>query len=255
MKHIKLLGISILITLLAWSCAERTICPAYQSAFIHDKAALAKHFSYFKEDSTPKLLTASKNKFLIAERQPYWKKVRSLNTVKMETIYPVLDDSTQLSGDIVLQAEMDVVDSVALDSTAVNEIGWTEHFNVDQEFYFYYLNDILVYPEERALLEAANEAQDKIKKDQSQREEKQNFFQKFLSIFKKKPQADVDEDGTEITDGENVEEEGVDGPPLKKKKKLFSFGKKKKDKKSKKEKVEEPVKEEDSEEEDEDDDF
>ena len=258
MKHFKQLGFSVLITLLAWSCAERTICPAYQSAFIHDKAILVKHFSYFKEDSTPKILTASKNKFLIAEKQSYKKKVRSLNTVKMETLYPQLDDSIQLAGDIALQAEMDVVDSVALDSAAVNEIGWTEHFNVDQEFYFYYLNDILVYPEERELPEEADAAQ-----DEAQEGEKQNFFQKLLSIFKKKPKTATNEDGTELIEeestNESTNEEGVDSPP-KKKKKLFSFGKKKKKKKKKKpteEKVENKPEDdpEEEEEEDEDDSF
>ncbi len=257
MRHIKQLGLISIITVLTWSCAERTICPAYQSAFIHDKAALAKHFSYFKEDSTPKILTASKNKFLIAEKQPYWKKVRSLNTVKMETIYPQLDDSIQLAGDIVLRAEMDVVDSVALDSAAVNEIGWTEHFNVDQEFYFYYFNDILVYPEERAVIVAAENQKDKIKKDQAERTgEKKNIFQKFLGLFKKKPKTDELE--TELTDEESEDEEAIDSPPKKKKKKLFSFGKKKKkskkDKKSKEEEVDEPVEEQPSTDE-EDDDF
>jgi hypothetical protein len=250
MKHFKQLGLMVLISLLAWSCAERTICPAYQSAFIHDKDALTKHFSYFKEDSTPKLLSASKNKFGIGERQPYWKKVRSLNTIKVETIYPQLDDSTQLAGDIILQAEMDVVDSVALDSAAVNEIGWTEHFNVEQEFYFYYFNDILVYPEERAVLAAADAQKDKIDKDQADRTgEKQNVFQKFLSLFKKKqPDEDLTDD---LTDDENADEEGVDSPP-KKKKKLFSFGKKK-NKKPKADPA--PTEEVVEEEEDEDDDF
>lgn len=243
MRHIKQLGLTVFVALMAWSCAERTICPAYQSAFIHDKAALAKHFSYFKEDSTPKLLSASKNKFLVAEKQPFWKKVRSLNTVKMETIYPQLDDSTQLAGDIVLQAEMDVVDSVALDSTAVNEIGWTEHFNVDQEFYFYYFNDILVYPEERALL-----IEEKGLKDKKGDGEKQNIFKKFLSIFKKKPK--TDEDGSELSEEDTDDEEGVDSPPKKKK---FSFRKKKKDKKPVKE--DKPVDDSSEEEDDEDDDF
>jgi hypothetical protein len=244
MRHIKQLGLFILIAVLAWSCAERTICPAYQSAFIHDKDALAKHFSYFKEDSTPKLLSASKDRFGIAEKQPYWKKVRSLNKIKMETVYPQLDDSTQLAGDIVLQAEMDVVDSVALDSTAVNEIGWTEHFNVEQEFYFYYFNDILVYPEERAVLEAADAQKKKIDEDQAGRTpEKQNVWQKFKGIFKKKPKTD------ELSSEES--EEVVDSPPKKKKK--FSFRKKKKSKPLLDE--EKPTDDSSEEEDDEDDDF
>ena len=254
MKHFKRLGLLIIVVLFAWSCAERTICPAYQSAFIHDKEVLTKRFSYFKEDSTPKILTASKNKYLIAEKQPYWKKVRSLNTVKMETVYPQLDDSVQLAGDVTLQAEMDVIDTVALDSTAINEIGWEEHFNVEQEFYFYYFNDILVYPEERAILEAADAQKDKIDKDQAARTgQKQNIWQKFKGIFKKKPK--TDEDGTaELVEGEEgTAEEGVDNPP-KKKKKLFSFGKKKKKKAKEEDKptVEDPPT---SEEQEEDDDF
>ncbi len=248
MRHIKQLGLIAIITMLAWSCAERTICPAYQSAFIHDKAALAKHFSYFKEDSTPKLLTASKDKFGIAEREPYWKKVRSLNTVKMETVYPQLDDSTQLAGDIVLQAEMDVVDSVALDSAAVNEIGWTEHFNVDQEFYFYYFNEILVYPEERAILQAADAQKKKIDKDLGiKTEKKQNFFRKFFSKFKKKSK--TEDVNSELTDDDIDDVEQADAPPKKKKK--FSFGKKKKEKTP----TEEEAPAEESSEEEEDDDF
>ena len=249
MRHIKQLGLIAIIALLAWSCAERTICPAYQSAFIHDKAALAKHFSYFKEDSTPKILTASKNKFLVAEKQPYWKKVRSLNTVKMETIYPVLDDSTQLAGDIVLQAEMDVIDTVALDSSAISEIGWTEHFNVEQEFYFYYFNDILVYPEERALIVAEMEEKGKLNKGKATG--KQNIFQKFLGLFKKKPKTD-ELDAELIEEEAEEDEESIDSPPKKKKKK-FGFGKKKKDKVPTEE--DEPVETPSEEEGDEDDDF
>lgn len=250
-----------IIAVTIWSCAERTVCPAYQSAFIHDKDALVKRFSYFQEDSTPKILTASKDRFGIAEKVPYWKKNRSLNTVKVETIYPVLDDSLQLAGDLQLQAEMDVVDTVALDSAVFNEIGWEEHFNVEQEFYFHYFNDILVYPEERALQNLVDAQQDKISKDQAGRtQEKKNVWQKFKGIFKKKPK--TDEDGSaELVEGEggteaNTDEEGVDDPP-KKKKKFFSFLKKKdkKPKKSKEEKPEEEEKEPTSSEEEEDDDF
>ena len=245
-SYFKPLGLSVFVTLLAWSCVDRVVCPAYQSAFIYDKETLVRHFSYFKEDSTPKLLSASKNKFLVAKKRPYWKKMRNLNGVKMEKIYPQLDDSIQLAGDIMLQAEMDVVDSVALDSLVLNEIGWEEHFNVDQEFYFYYLNDILVYPEERleaqqenaeeeqaeAQRENAEEEQTEAQQENAEEEQqenteeeqqenteeeqrenteeeqaestdkRQNFFQKFLSIFKKKPK-------TEENDLEQIEEEGV----------------------------------------------
>ena len=55
-----------LFALLASSCTQKMICPAYQSSFIYDKETLRKKFSYFKEDSTPKILTASKTKYLVA---------------------------------------------------------------------------------------------------------------------------------------------------------------------------------------------
>ena len=65
------------------SCTQKMICPAYQSSFIYDKEALRKKFSYFKEDSTPKMYTASRNKYLIGVPVSYKKKVRSLQTVEM----------------------------------------------------------------------------------------------------------------------------------------------------------------------------
>src|ERR1700709_1598223 len=75
------------------ACTQRLICPAYQSAFIYDQDALRKKFSYFNEDSTPKVLTASKNKYLIADPVSYHKKIRSLQTVAMKPVYVVVPDS------------------------------------------------------------------------------------------------------------------------------------------------------------------
>src|SRR6187551_108144 len=78
------------------ACTQRTICPAFQSAYIYDKEALRKKFSYFLEDSTPKILTASKNRYLVAEPVSYRKKLRSMNTVVMKDINPVLPDSLKV---------------------------------------------------------------------------------------------------------------------------------------------------------------
>ena len=61
------------------ACTQRLICPAYQSSFIYDKETLRQRFSYFKEDSTPKILTASKNKYLIAVPEAYRKTYRKMN--------------------------------------------------------------------------------------------------------------------------------------------------------------------------------
>lgn len=101
------------------SCTEKVICPAYQSAYIYDKEALRKKFSYFQEDSTPKIYAANKNRYLIGERVPYKKKVRSLQTVQMKPVLPVVPDSLK---DNNLDAEMDSVNRNVNDSTAVLRI-------------------------------------------------------------------------------------------------------------------------------------
>jgi len=96
------------------ACTQRLICPAYQSAFIHDRESLQKKFSYMKEDSTPKILTASKTKYLIAVPESYRKKLRNLQTVEMKPIYPKIPDSLKIDeGEELLMAERDVIDSTA----------------------------------------------------------------------------------------------------------------------------------------------
>lgn len=111
-----IMGISSLVT----SCTQRSICPAYQSAFIYDKEELRKKFSYFKADSTPKIYTVSKTKYLIAEPVSYQRKVRSLQTVAMKPVMVNVPDS--LSGkksDSVSVADLDRAARSVIDSTFV----------------------------------------------------------------------------------------------------------------------------------------
>jgi hypothetical protein len=70
------------IVLVGTSCTQKLICPAYQSSFIYDKEALRKKFSYFKEDSTPKILTASKTKYLVAVPESYQDSVYTITKTK-----------------------------------------------------------------------------------------------------------------------------------------------------------------------------
>jgi len=106
------------------SCTERMICPAYQSAYIYDKDQLRKKFSYFQEDSTPKILTASKNQYLIAEPTPYRKKLRSLQTVPMQKVYVHVPDS--ISGktqeDSVTMAELERAAQSVMDTTMIVDV-------------------------------------------------------------------------------------------------------------------------------------
>ncbi len=133
------------------------ICPAYQSSFIYDQETLRKKFSYFKEDSTPKLMyTASKNQYLVAVPESYRKKNARLQTVEMKPVFPVIPDSVRLNkGSDDLMSEADVVDSAAVGSTdSVYAITKTkEKYNVDQDIYMWYFRDVLVLPDVRAAME------------------------------------------------------------------------------------------------------
>ena len=106
--------------LMLGSCTQRSICPAFQSAYIYDKDALRKKFSYFQEDSTPKMLTASKNKYLVAEATPYRKKVRDLQTVSMKPVLVQVPDSI-VNGDSVSMADLDRAARSVIDSTFIPE--------------------------------------------------------------------------------------------------------------------------------------
>ncbi|MEM8564987.1 MAG: hypothetical protein AAGF85_00910 [Bacteroidota bacterium] len=263
--------------LMVQACTERMICPAYQSAFIHDEEELRKRFSYFNEDSTPKLLEASKNRYLLLEPVSYRRKLRSLQTIPMKDVYPIEEDSLAFDDEFAL-AERDIgsrdlydsadlvkdhsietgaVDSTAADSAYVISIK-KEKFNIDQELYLWYLRKYLVYPDVRLQQEDnAEEAAMAAKK------EKKGFFGFFKNLFKKKNKeeeiegdgadGDVETSATEVDEGEVQEE----------KKGLFSFLKKgdkppkekkpKVKKEKKKKKKDEPPAEAPPEEEDEDD--
>lgn len=106
--------------LLLVSCTQQLVCPAYQSSYIYDKDALRKKFSYFNEDSTPKIYASApgKTKYLIAEPTSYRKKVRSLQTVPAKKVNTVLPDS--LNPDkAITKAELDSSAQSIIDSTYI----------------------------------------------------------------------------------------------------------------------------------------
>jgi hypothetical protein len=205
------------------ACTQRLICPAYQSAFIYDQDALRKKFSYFNEDSTPKVLTASKNKYLIAEPVSYHKKVRSLQTVEMKPVYVVVPDS--LKDDFnVSMAEMDSATNSVIDSTYIVDVNVKKdsavnngedsiyvitkdrelrllkydadsikykvvdvRLNVDQDNYMWYFRDLLVLPDVRLAMEEG-----KVEKEvaESGKKGKKSFLQRIKDLFKKKPKSE-----------------------------------------------------------------
>ncbi|MBL7856801.1 MAG: hypothetical protein JNM57_03860 [Cyclobacteriaceae bacterium] len=198
------------------ACTQRMVCPAYQSAFIYDKEELRKKFSYFQEDSTPKILTASKNKYLVAEPVTYRKKIRSMQTVEMKQIPVKVPDSLTMDGDVSL-AELDmaarsVMDTIMAsgyqkrDTTQVEEDSVyvitkdkelrllkynpdslkysvvDVRLNVDQDNYMWYLRNYLILPDVRLAKQQQQNAKEEGKSSKSKKGVK-GFFK---NLFKKK---------------------------------------------------------------------
>ncbi len=104
------------------ACTQKVVCPAYQSAFIYDKEALRQKYSYFNEDGTPKLASASKTKYLIAEPVSYKKKTRSLATVEVKPVQPVVPDSLLMDDSLALASDLDKAARSVIDSTYIVDI-------------------------------------------------------------------------------------------------------------------------------------
>ncbi len=205
------------------ACTQRMVCPAYQSSFIYDKEAVRQKFSYFKEDSTPKVYTASKGKYLIAVPESYRKKYRKMQTVEMTPVYPVQPDSLKNKDEFQL-AESDASDSLAASAAAsdpgdsVYAITKTkEKYNLDQDLYMWYFREMLVLPDVRAAMEKKTDDKDGSK---AAKKEKKGFFGFFKNIFKKKPK----NDSTALAPPATLTD--VNGPAQPKKKKGGLFKKK-----------------------------
>jgi hypothetical protein len=215
------------------ACTQRLACPAYQSSFIYDKETLRQKFSYFKEDSTPKMLTASKTKYLIAVPESYRKKYRKMQTIEMKPVYPKIPDSLKTqSDDNFSLAEVDEADSTGAKTPGDSTYAITrtkERFNLDQDLYMWYFRDLLVLPDVRAAMQ--KNAEKKEEATRVPKAEKKGFFEGIKGLFKKKPKSD----STSLNSPPKV---GVNAPePAKKKGGLF-----KKNKPTEPEKKKDPAK-------------
>jgi hypothetical protein len=117
----RLFVVVVALSFLFGACTQKMVCPAYQSAYIYDKNELRKKFSYFNEDSTPKILTASKNKYLVAEPISYKRKLNQIKTVPARPVQPVVPDSLRMDDDIAKEdlekAARSVIDSTFIADT------------------------------------------------------------------------------------------------------------------------------------------
>lgn len=237
---IRALSVVLVFCVFLVSCTEKVICPAYQSAYIYDKEALRKKFSYFKEDSTPKIYTASKNKYLIAEPTTYKKKNRSLQTIVMKPVMPVVPDSLKENG---MDAEMNVERNVN-DSTAViriDTLGATDSvymisldkevrvlkynpiqrkyfvdtigFNTQQDNYMWYLREILVLPDVKLLRQKEEISR---KESAKAKKEKKGIRGFFSGLFRKKDKTKLAQDSTSqnlTTEDEDYGYDDFEGKP------------------------------------------
>jgi hypothetical protein len=185
-------------TLLLGACTQRLICPAYQSAFIYDKQALKKKFSYLSEDSTPRrILTAStskSNRYLVAVPESYRKKFRKMQTVEMKPVYPVIPDSLkEEKGAEFLLAESDPSDSAAVGKEPVDSVyaitRTKEKYNLDQDIYMWYFRDMLVLPDVRVAMEQKDNTARGSDAKTVDKKSKGGFFS---NLFKKKKAAPLD---------------------------------------------------------------
>src|SRR5690606_8733722 len=183
--------------------------------------------------STPKILTASKNRYLIAERVPYRKKLASLATVEMKPVYPAVPDSLTMEDDVSL-AELDAAARSVIDSTFIVDVpqpadtlGVADadsayvitrdkevrmlrfdsdsvqyrvddiRFNIDQDNYMWYLRDVLVLPDVRLA-----QMQGKWEEEDARREAKRKKGGFFRNLFRKK---DKQEEGEELLPTDTLE--------------------------------------------------
>jgi len=130
----RLFVVVVALSLLFGACTQKMVCPAYQSAYIYDKNELRKKFSYFNEDSTPKILTASKNKYLVADPITYKKKVRQIQTVPARPVKPVVPDSLTMDGE-VSEADLERAARSVIDSTYIEDTKPADSASATPEVY------------------------------------------------------------------------------------------------------------------------
>ena len=207
------------------SCSGKVVCPAYSSYFMLDEEYRDDHFSYFGEDSLPSNALASVEKTwygTIKEPKllPFYRKNESMKTIPMELVFAKIPDSVALAGDELMYAEMDVVDSTRI---AEEQRRKDRNWNVEQEYYFRRIRDLIITEED--LAEGRTDAP-VVDATTGEPEKKKGFFGK---LFGKKDK--TEEESVGLNEEEVVEEEA---PPKEKKKKEKKekkglFGKKKDD--------------------------
>lgn len=233
--------------MLAFSaCNDRLICSAYSSYFVLDNANYPRegypkdravggelnrfdypdpsyhlvqnpireeYFAYISADSTPQIVSiGTSDQFGVAQPKNLRARERGLGRIPMEVVIPQAPDSILFGGDEELLAEMDLVDSLAVDSA--RSVGKSYQYNLDQKYYLWYHRNKLVWKDELEAQKAAAqeaEAAGTITDPSSATEVeggKEGFFKRiFGNLFKKKEKpTDPAIDGEPSPDTEEPED-------------------------------------------------
>ncbi|MFM7488553.1 MAG: hypothetical protein ACKO13_16700, partial [Cytophagales bacterium] len=187
----------------------------------------------------PKEKRNRRTRYLLLPEKTYRKALRALQTVEMRSVYPKKADTLDIQKalDSAARSISDTLTSTAKINTdqRVEDEPYViskekEKFNLDQDYYMWYLRDILVLPDVRIAMEGA-------KKDEqvtTKKEKKKGFLGFFSNLFGKKSK---DKETEPVKPIEQLQEQdiatldsvgaGVSSEKLKKKKGLFGWFRKK----------------------------
>ncbi|MFA0964764.1 hypothetical protein AB9P05_23350 [Roseivirga sp. BDSF3-8] len=197
------------------SCKDKVICPAYQSVYLHDPQAQERLFYPFDKDTLPVdySVNVEKTRYGIMELEPYKKKVRSLQTVEMEYVYPAPDSAET---EILAYHELDSAQRDSIEAGIMaRKYADVFRYNRDMKVYMQRIGQYQMAPpeeeqEENELDEFADELRDE-PMDEESNEKKPGFFKRLFGGNKKKKEEEVileeDQDPYELDYYQNQEEE------------------------------------------------
>ena len=196
-----------------YSCKVDQICASYQSYFLISPSPQPSAFSAQLGDSipyhdVPELFALVSEDGLPRKDLPYtekdknglvkseWALIKNWNkrVVPMEVVIPELSDSIVFSGDDIMFAERDIIDTLAIDSArnAANSV----RYNNDQKFYNWYFREKLVWEGDQGKQET-DIPPPAVAEEAKPEKEKRKLFKR---LFKKK---DNDQENLNPTDSIN----------------------------------------------------
>lgn len=88
-RQLALVLLLFVFALLAASCQERMVCPAYQSTYILDDSVRSYFFSRFEGDSLPKrYASVEKSDWGLVKKKSKSARLREIRTVAMKNVLP-----------------------------------------------------------------------------------------------------------------------------------------------------------------------